>query len=151
MRWNAHHCTSAVFIQYKISNPDRDTFAGQRMQCIGPCEDACYGAVFTYTHTVGCLLVPGYGLPVCSIRDDCNKWMLRSKGHKGHAKDRIWPSCVHLHTLLAHPINRHLELKPLRATNPITLYCLHSIRPVELTQVFKESLRIAGQFEEPLL
>src|SRR6266516_852360 len=77
--------------------------------------------------------------------------MLGSQGYKGHAKDRIRPRRVHLHTLFWHAINCHLELKPLGASNPITLDRLHSFRPVELILAIEESLCIVSQFQEPLL
>ena len=88
---------------------------------------------------------------MCSVCDQSDKWMLRSQGNKGHAKDGIWPCCIHLHTQFGLSINRHLELKAFGAPNPIMLGRLDSFRPVELIQVVQESLSIAGYFQEPLL
>src|SRR5437764_1910455 len=88
---------------------------------------------------------------MCSVCDQRDKWMLRSQGNKGQAKDGIWSCCIHLDTLFGLSINCHLELKTFRASNPITLGRLHSFRPVELIHIVQESLSIAGYFQEPLL
>src|SRR5205823_3191986 len=77
--------------------------------------------------------------------------MLRSKGNKGHAKDRIWPCCIDLHTQFGLSINCHFELKSFGTSNPIPLDRLDSFRPVELIHIVQESLSIAGYFQEPLL
>src|SRR6266700_8153208 len=140
-----------MFLQHKIGYPNWYTFSCQRVYRIGTGEDTGYDVVFTYVPGTGRFLVRCYGLPVCSICDTIDKWMLRCQGDKGHAKDGIRPRCVHLHALFRHPINRHLELQALGASNPITLVCLHSFRPVELIQIIQKSLSIAGYFQEPLL
>src|SRR6266700_3991199 len=80
VRGYTHDCTRAVTLQHKIGDPDWYLLAGQRVQGVCPCEDARHDALFPCTQSISRLLVAGYRLAVCCVRDGSHQWMSGSQG-----------------------------------------------------------------------
>jgi len=150
---NGHNGTGAVGDEHIVADPDWNACAIDGIDGIGAGENAGFvlgevgplevalGGGFIDIRVDSCKAIGG-----CNAR---NERVLGREDHVGCAEKRVWTGCIDFESRIM-PI----DLKDHRGTfglaDPVALHELDRLRPVELVEIFEETICIGSDFQNPL-
>ena len=152
VRGYGHDGAGAIIHQHEVPDPHRDLFAAVRIHGISA------GKVAVLLDVAGTFLGPrvDHLLGACAsglVEQLRGHWMLRRQNHARGAVDSVDPSGEDA-DLFLRTIQPEIDLRSLRAADPVALHGQHTIGPMAfelLVNVAQQFVGVGGSLPEPLL
>ena len=155
MRRNCHNCTCAIAHEHIIGDPDRNGFAGCRIDSSYSLER--YACLFLYKLAA---LKIALSCSLCAVFIDCinilypvskllNNGVFGSYNHVCRTKQGIGASSINPQALVI-TLNTEYDLRTGASSYPILLRRLNSVNEIDLVKIVNESVRILRYLQHPL-